>query len=93
MKTASYTDLKNNLKKHLDSVINDSETIIVNRGGGTGVVIMSLDEYNSIKETEHILSSPQTVANIRKSEGWWRESVDPIPEGTGFVIRNQVLLL
>jgi hypothetical protein len=24
---------------------------------------------------------------------WWRESVDPIPEGTGFVIRNQVLLL
>ena len=46
MRTANYTDLRSNLKSYLDSVIEDSETVIINRGSNTGVVLMSLDEYN-----------------------------------------------
>lgn len=51
MKTTNYTDLRNNLKSYLDGVINDSEPLIVHRSGNESVVVISLEEYNSIKET------------------------------------------
>lgn len=68
MKTANFTDLRSNLKGYIDSVIDDSETVIVNRGKRTGVVLISLEEYNSLKETEYIMSSPQTMEEIRTGE-------------------------
>ena len=68
MRTANYTDLRANLKGYIDSVIDDCETVIVNRGKGSGVVMISLDEYNSLKETEYIMSSPDTMGAIRKGE-------------------------
>ena len=69
MRTANYTDLRTNLKGYIDSVIDDCETVIVNRGNGSGVVLISLDEYNSLKETEYIMSSPQTMEDIRQRFG------------------------
>ncbi|MDR3236305.1 MAG: type II toxin-antitoxin system Phd/YefM family antitoxin [Prevotellaceae bacterium] len=68
MRTANYTELRNNLKGYLDGVINNSEPLIVNRSGNNGVVIISLDEYNAIKETEYIMSSSETMAAIRRGE-------------------------
>lgn len=73
MKTASYTELRNNLKGYLDKVINDSEPLIVHRSGSESVVVISLDEYNSIKETEYIMSSPEMVERIKASEKEIRE--------------------
>ena len=68
MRTANYTDLRANLKGYIDSVIDDCDTVLINRGNGTGVVMISLEEYNSLKETEHIMSSEQTMNDIRKGE-------------------------
>lgn len=68
MKTANYTDFRSNLKSYMDAVIDDCETIIINRGKDTGVVLISLDEYNSLIETEYIMSSPETVEAIRKGD-------------------------
>ena len=68
MRTTNYTELRNNLKCYLDRVVDDSEPLIVNRCGNNGVVIISLDEYNAIKETEYIMSSPETMAAIHKGE-------------------------
>ncbi len=68
MKTVSYTDLRANLKSYIDSVINDYDTVIIKRGKGKGVVMISLDEYNSLKETEYIMSSPDTMEAIHKGE-------------------------
>ena len=48
--------------------IDDCETVIINRGKDTAVVLISLDEYNSLKETEYIMSSPETVEAIRKGD-------------------------
>ena len=63
MRTTNFTDLRNNLKKYLDAVTNDSDTVIINRDGG-----ISLDEYNAIKETEYIMSSPAMMEAIREGE-------------------------
>ena len=45
MRTANYTDLRANLKGYIDSVIDDCDTVVINRGNGTGVVMISLEEY------------------------------------------------
>jgi antitoxin YefM len=68
MKITSYTELRNNMKTYLDRVISDCEPLIVSRSKNNGVVIISLDEYNAIKETEYILSSPAMVEHIKEAE-------------------------
>ena len=68
MKTANYTDFRANLKGYMNAVIDDCETVIINRGKDTGVVLISLEEYNTLKETEYIMSSPETMEAIRKGD-------------------------
>jgi antitoxin YefM len=57
MIAANYTEFRVDLKKFLDKVEEDNETLIIKRGSGKGAVVISLDEYNSIMETVHLLSS------------------------------------
>ncbi len=68
MRTANFTDLRKNLKQYLDQVIEDSDRLIVPRSGGKGVVMMSLDEYNSLAETEYLMSSKAMMKAIREAE-------------------------
>lgn len=68
MRTANYSELRNNLKSYLDGVINDSEPLLVHRAGNDSVVVISLEEYNSIKETEYIMKPPAMMDIIRKGE-------------------------
>ena len=57
MITTTISDFRKDIKKYLDRVINNFETLIINRGRDNGVVIMSLAEYNSLTATQHELSS------------------------------------
>ena len=68
MRTANYTDLRSNLKSYLDGVVNNCEPLIVHRPANRSVVILSLDEYNAIKETEYLTSSPEMMKHIRSAE-------------------------
>ena len=68
MRTANYSELRNNLKSYLDGVINDREPLLVHRAGNDSVVVIALEEYNSIKETEYIMKSPAMMDIIRKGE-------------------------
>ena len=68
MRTANYTDLRNNLKSYLDSVIDNCEPLIIHRAENTSVVVIPLDEYNAIKETEYLTSSPEMMKRLRSAE-------------------------
>ncbi len=57
MFTATISDFRKDIKHYLDRVTKNFETLIINRGKDTGVVIISLDEYNSLTATQHELSS------------------------------------
>lgn len=57
MLTTTLSDFRKDIKSYLDKVTQSFETLIINRGKDTGVVIMSLEEYNSLKSTQHELSS------------------------------------
>lgn len=55
--TTTLSDFRKDMKRYLDKVTQRFETLIINRGKDTGVVIISLDEYNALKSTQHELSS------------------------------------
>ena len=57
MLTTTISDFRKDIKRYLDRVTDNFETLIINRGKNNGVVIMSLDEYNSLTATQHELSS------------------------------------
>jgi len=57
MLTTTISNFRKDIKKYLDNVTENFETLIINRGKDTGVVIISLDEYNSLTTTQHELSS------------------------------------
>ncbi len=57
MITATISDFRNNIKNYLNTVTENFETLIVNRGKNGGIVVISLEEYNSLITTQHELSS------------------------------------
>ncbi|MCX6285413.1 MAG: type II toxin-antitoxin system prevent-host-death family antitoxin [Bacteroidetes bacterium] len=67
MKAANYTELRTSLKEYLDEVENNNETIIIKRGAGRGAVLISLDEYNSIMETMHLLGTKANADRLYES--------------------------
>ena len=67
MKAANYSEFRSNLKQYLDEVENDNETLIIKRGSGNGIVLISLDEYNSMMETGHLLRSKANAEKLHES--------------------------
>ena len=67
MIAANYSEFRTQLKKFLDNVEENNETLIIKRGSGKGTVMISLDEYNSIMETVHLLSSKSNADRIYES--------------------------
>ena len=56
MKVINFTELRLNLKHWLDSVVEDVEEVIVKRKDQKDLVIISLEEYNALVETNYLLS-------------------------------------
>lgn len=56
METVNYTDFRSNLKHWFDKVVNDVSDIVIKRKSGKNLVLISLDEYNSLKETTYLLT-------------------------------------
>jgi antitoxin YefM len=67
MIAANYTEFRISLKKYLDKVEENNETLIIKRGSGKGTVLISLNEYNSIMETVHLLSSKKNADRLYES--------------------------
>ena len=67
MQVVSFTEARNNLKSVLDQVVNDADCTIITRRDAEDAVVMSLDYYNSLMETVHLLKSPANAAHLAKS--------------------------
>ncbi|MBB2891675.1 antitoxin YefM [Flexivirga oryzae] len=59
----SYTESRAKYAEVLDSVVNDREEVVITRAGHEPAVIVSLDDYESLKETAYLMRSP---ANARR---------------------------
>ncbi|MGB3849097.1 MAG: type II toxin-antitoxin system prevent-host-death family antitoxin [Tunicatimonas sp.] len=67
MIAANYTEFRTKLKSYLDEVEDNQETLIVKRGSGKGTVVISLEEYNAMMETMHLLSSKKNADRLYES--------------------------
>ncbi len=77
MTTTTISSFRKDIKHYFDRVINNFETIIINRGKDKGVVIMSIEEYNSLRATEYELSS-------RENERRLDSAITKLNEGNSF---------
>jgi antitoxin YefM len=75
MIAANFSEFRTKLKSYLDSVEDNNETLVIKRKSGKGTVMISLDEYNSLMETVHLLSSKanadrlyESIAQVKKGE-------------------------
>jgi antitoxin YefM len=76
MKTMSYSESRKRYAEVLDSVVDDREEVVITRAGHEPAVIVSLDDYESLKETAFLLRNP---ANARRLLG----SIEELEAGRG----------
>ena len=67
MEAISYTAARQNLAETMDKVIEGHDTIIITRQKAGAVVMMSLEDFNSMQETMYLLGNPVNAAHLRKS--------------------------
>ncbi len=67
MQVVNFTEARNKLKAIMDEVSRDHEDVIVSRKNGENVVIISLEKYNSLTETDYLLRSPANREHLLKS--------------------------
>ncbi|GAA5442656.1 antitoxin YefM [Microbulbifer sp. NBRC 101763] len=67
MNVVNYSDARASLKGVLDQVQEDQDITVITRQKGGDAVVMSLDHYNGLMETVHLLSSPANAARLERS--------------------------
>ena len=67
MRVVSYSDARNRLKSVLDQVAEDSDCTVISRRDAEDAVVMSLDYFNALMETVHLLKSPANATHLAKS--------------------------
>ncbi|PAV27396.1 antitoxin YefM [Tamilnaduibacter salinus] len=72
MKIISFTEARNGLKAVLDGVVNDADSTVITRRDAEDAVVMSLDQYNSLMETVHLLRSPANADHLSRSIAQYR---------------------
>ena len=68
MEVINYTDLRSNLKHWLDKVVDDVSELVIKRKGKKNLVLVSLDEYNSLKETTYLLKGKNREVLLKSIE-------------------------
>lgn len=84
MLVANISDFRKDIKTYFDRVAKNFETLIIHRGKDTGIVVMSLDEYNALMATQHELSSrlnelrlDSAIEKMRKGQKFNKELLEP----------------
>jgi antitoxin YefM len=67
MVAVTYTDLRQNLSAYINNVVLNQNPLIITRKNSENVVLISIDEYNSLIETNYLLSNEANAAHLRKS--------------------------
>ncbi|MET0354942.1 type II toxin-antitoxin system prevent-host-death family antitoxin [Plantibacter sp. MCCC 1A11337] len=76
MRTLSYSESRANYAATLDSVLDDREEVIITRAGRDPVVIVALDDYESLKESAYLLRTPSNARRLL-------QAIDDLEAGTG----------
>jgi antitoxin YefM len=67
MQAITYSEARHDLKTVMDQACRDHAPILVTRRKGESVVILSLEEYQSLMESGYLLSNPANAAGLTQS--------------------------
>ena len=83
MITASISDFRKDIKNYLNRVTENFETLIINRGKNTGVVVISIEEYNALMTTQHEMTSKtnkkrldSAIQKFKEGDAFEKELID-----------------
>ncbi|EPU3935778.1 YoeB-YefM toxin-antitoxin system antitoxin YefM [Morganella morganii] len=76
MKTLTYSEVRQNLTAAMNETVDDRIPILITRQKGTACVLLSLDEYQSLKETAYLMRSPNNARRLM-------DSIDELNAGKG----------
>lgn len=85
MRVINFSDARNQLKQVIDQVVDDADFTVIARRDAQDAVVMSLDTFNSLMETLHLMKSPSNAKDLEKSITQHRKSQTKIK---GFVDAN-----
>ena len=84
MEIVTYSETRANLKAVLDRVVDDCVPIVITRQRGKPVVMISMDDWNSMQETRYLLSTPNNakrlldaIEGMNAGQGEEHELIDP----------------
>lgn len=78
MRTMTYSESRARYAEVLSAVADDREEVVITRAGHEPVIIVSLDDYQSLKETAYLLRSPENARRLLAS-------IDRLESGGGAV--------
>jgi antitoxin YefM len=80
MDSVSYTTARAELARVMDRVCDNHEPLVITRQGRQSVVLLSLDDYESMEETAYLMRSPENarrlvtaIADLEKGQGTERQ--------------------
>lgn len=73
MRVVNFSEARNSLKTVIDQVIDDADYTVIARRDAPDAVVMSLDTFNSLMETVHLLKSPANAAHLAASIDQYRK--------------------
>ena len=73
MRVVNFSDARDKLKSVIDQVIDDADYTVIARRDAPDAVVMSLDTFNSLMETVHLLKSPANAAHLARSIEQYRK--------------------
>jgi len=83
VRIVKYSEARDRLKAVLDQVVEDADYTVISRRDAQDTVVMSLDSFNSLMETVHLLRSPANAAHLaesleqyRQGKRWERDLLD-----------------
>ena len=83
MNIVSFSDARNHLNDVIDRVVQDADVTVITRRDAPDAVLMSLEHYNSLLETVHLLSSPANAARLARSLAQLRAGEDRTRKRSG----------
>lgn len=72
MRVVNFSEARNGLKSLIDQVVDDTDYTVIARRDAPDAVVMSLDTFNSLMETVHLLKSPANAAHLERSIAQYR---------------------
>lgn len=73
MNIITFSEARSKLKAVLDRVVADADYTVITRRDADDAVLMSLDTFNSLQETVHLLRSPANAAHLERSIAQYRQ--------------------